>query len=308
MSDTFFTTSPNWALYIIPYFFVGGIAGGVFFLAALLEWFGEPHDRPVIRIAYYVAFIGAILSGVLLTIDLGRPLRFWHMLFESHRLPAPMFKPWSPMSFGAWILALFGLVAMLAAIGAWSEAGRLQRPALHLLHTPIAGKILSLVGGVLGFFLAGYTGVLLSVTNRPIWADSNLVGLLFLLSGASCAAATLILLAERQGGFRSTVGWLARFDAAALVLEAIALVAFVISLGSVARVWISPWGLLLLIGVVGLGILIPLALHWRPGRFSRWAARPLVTGAVLVLVGGFLLRVVILIASDVIGPQRFTRG
>ena len=49
MSDTFFTASPHWTWFIILYFFVGGIAGGGYFLAALLQWFGRPEDRPVIR-------------------------------------------------------------------------------------------------------------------------------------------------------------------------------------------------------------------------------------------------------------------
>src|SRR5438132_1017547 len=101
MSDTFFSGAPHWTWFIIPYFFVGGLAGGAYFLAALLEWFGRPDDRPVIRTGYRVAAVGAILSGLLLTIDLGRPLRFWHMLFQSANFPAILFQSWSPTSFGA---------------------------------------------------------------------------------------------------------------------------------------------------------------------------------------------------------------
>ena len=48
-----------------------------------------------------------------------------------------------------------------------------------------------MLGSIFGLFLAGYTGVLLAVTNRPIWADSTLLGLLFLVSGASTGAAAL---------------------------------------------------------------------------------------------------------------------
>jgi hypothetical protein len=69
------------------------------------------------------------------------------------------------------------------------------------------------------------------------------------------------------------------------VLELFALTAFVISLGQVARVLIGAWGALLLLGV-GLGIFAPLV---RP--------EPHVRAARLVLVGGFLLRTVVLLAS-----------
>ena len=108
MSDTFFSGAPHWTWFIIPYFFVGGLAGGAYFLAAALDWFGRPEDRPVVRTGYDVAAVGAILSGLLLTIDLGRPLRFWHMLFQSENLPALMFKGWSPISFGAWAILQIG--------------------------------------------------------------------------------------------------------------------------------------------------------------------------------------------------------
>ena len=94
MSDTFFTTAPHWRWLIVLYFFVGGIAGGSFFLAAMLDLFGAPRDRPTMRVGYYVAFVGAVLSGILLTWDLDRPERFWHMLIQSER-GIPMFKYWS---------------------------------------------------------------------------------------------------------------------------------------------------------------------------------------------------------------------
>src|SRR3989449_10624957 len=148
MSDTFFSGAPHWTWFIIPYFFVGGLAGGAYFLAALLEWFGRPDDRPVIRTGYRVAAVGAILSGLLLTIDLGRPLRFWHMLFQSANFPVIMFKSWSPISFGAWAILLFGLFSVLSALGAMAEEGRLQNPALRAVRGVIRGGIAKLVAGI----------------------------------------------------------------------------------------------------------------------------------------------------------------
>src|SRR5881296_4637809 len=207
MSDTFFSGAPHWRWLIILYFFVGGLAGGACFLAALLDWFGRPEDRPVVRTGYYVAAWGAIISGLLLTIDLGRPLRFWHMLFQSANLPALMFKGWSPISFGAWAILLFGLFSVLSALGARAEEGRLRNAALRAVGGVVRGglaKLVSGVGGILGFFIAGYTGVLLSVTNRPIWADSPWLGALFLASGASTAAAWLSLLGPRRGAAESS--------------------------------------------------------------------------------------------------------
>ncbi len=275
MSDTFFSGAPHWTWFIIPYFFIGGLAGGAYFLAAILEWFGRPDDRAVVRTGYDVAAVGALVSGFLLTIDLGQPLRFWHMLFQSENFPAIVFKPWSPISFGAWAILLFGLFSVLSALGARAEEGRLRNPVLRAVGTAVRGralaKVIAAVGGLFGFFVAGYTGVLLTVTNRPIWADSPWLGALFVASGASTGAATLILLAPG--------------------------VAFLISLGSVNRVWVSFWGLLLLVGVIGAGIVAPLRLHANPARAAR-----------LVLLGGFLLRITVLLASEGIERYRVAAG
>jgi formate-dependent nitrite reductase membrane component NrfD len=295
--DTFFTASPHWTWFIIPYFFVGGIAGGAFFVAALLQWFGRPEDQPVIRTGYSIAFWGAIISGALLTLDLGRPLRFWHMLFQSENFPKLMFKSWSPISFGAWAILLFGACAALSMLGAWSEEGRVRAPGAQLLQSStLLAKLIAGLGGVFGFFVAGYTGVLLAVTNRPIWADSPWLGALFLASGASTGAAALMLFTRHRNPSANSIRWLASFDTQALVVELILLIVFIVSLGAVAKVWLSFWGLVLLVGVVGAGIVWPLRLHFTPTAAGTGFRNP----AVMVLLGGFLLRVTVLLASNAI--------
>lgn len=303
MPDTFFTASPEWGWYITFYFFVGGIAGGAFFLASLLLMFGGPQDRPIVHLGYYTAFVGAIISGALLTLDLTRPLRFWHMLIESNT-GQPIFKAWSPMSVGAWGLLLFGFFAFLATVGSLAEEGRITWVPIRKASTvafarPLA-VLVGILGSLMGFFLAGYTGVLLSVTNRPLWADSNFVGALFLISATSTGAACLLLLARWRGsGHPSSIHWLSRIDRGALGLELLALIVFVVSLrtvlGSVAPAWLGAWGAVLALGVVGLGILAPLAMEARAGgRVDRRLA----TAAVLVLVGGLLLRAAIIFSSE----------
>src|SRR5207247_10697390 len=120
------------------------------------------------------------------------------------------------------------------------------------------GKLVAGISALLGFSLAGYTGILLSVTNRPIWADSPWLGALFLASGASTGAATLILLAPGRGATERSLAWLSSFDSQALVVELLILVVFIVSLGSVNRVWLSLCGswLVLVVGVVVLGLLV----------------------------------------------------
>ena len=84
---------PNWGWWIVLYFFVGGVTGGVYFAAAWLDLFGDNNDRAAVRVGHLLAFPLIILSAVFLIVDLGQPLRFWHMLFESEHFPQPILKP-----------------------------------------------------------------------------------------------------------------------------------------------------------------------------------------------------------------------
>src|SRR5919201_800099 len=295
MPSTFFTEPPHWRWLIILYFFIGGLAGLCYVLASMIDLVGRATDRPLARLGHLISFPAVVVCGILLTADLGRPERFWHMLLQSATW-RPMLKTYSPMSFGAWGLMVFGGFAFLSFLGALGEDERLHR--FSFLRPPsVIGTIVSVLGGLAGFFLVSYTGVLLAVTNRPIWSDTTLLGAVFLVSSASTSIALLLLLGSRRrfvlGGLRA----LQRFDTFVLVLELIALVALVVSLGSVARVWLSAWGVLLVLGVVGLGIVVPLLLHVRAHTPFSTAAR---AAAVLVLVGGFLLRVVIVLSSEAI--------
>ena len=317
VSDTFFTAAAHWTWWIILYFFIGGIAGTAFFLASMLHLFSRqsavvghaaiashesrlgPPPRPIVALGYYLAFIGVLVSGLLLTIDLNRPLRFWHMLIENHTW-RPMFKLWEPMSTGAWALLLFGLFAFLAALAALSEdrpnIRLLQAEPVRLLRRRVPSAIIAVLGSIFGLYIAGYTGVLLAVTNRPIWADSQLLGLLFLLSAGSTGPAALILLGQRRlAADPASLRWLIWFDWIVVILELVVLVVFLISLGSVVRVFLDWWGLVLLVGVVGVGILLPLFLHPRHGEEDLESC---VRIAGFVLVGGFLLRTVMLLSSE----------
>src|SRR5262249_14908155 len=178
-------------------FFLGGLAGGCYFLAAVIDVIGRREDRPLARLGYYIAFPCVVISGMLLTLDLGRPLRFWHMLIESNTY-RPMFKYWSPMSVGVWALVIFGLFSFLSFLAALAEDERIA--GLRNLRPPSApGTVISVLGALFGLYIAGYTGVLLAVTNRPIWADTPLLGMLFMFSAASTSSALIILLSHRSG-------------------------------------------------------------------------------------------------------------
>src|SRR6185503_6179528 len=158
-----FVRAPEWTWYILFYFFFAGLSGGSYFLASLMRVVGRPEDEPAARVGCYVAFIALLPCPVLLTLDLGQPLRFWHMLVNtSPDDTGPIFKYWSPMSVGAWALVVFGAFATVSFGDALVRDGHLR--FLSWLFAPLRsplGRLWHLVGGLLGLFIAGYTGILL---------------------------------------------------------------------------------------------------------------------------------------------------
>jgi formate-dependent nitrite reductase membrane component NrfD len=231
---------------------------------------------------------------VLLTVDLGQPLRFWHMLFQSQNFPALMFKPYSPMSFGVAILSVFGVVAFLSFVDAvFGKSGWWHAPA-----NPI-GKVISAVGAVAGLALAGYTGVLLNVNNEPVWGNSPWISALFVFSGLSTGIAVLLLLARRLSV--TTVEKLSEADNYMMLFELITLVVFLATLGALGSRFIFGTPTVYLFGVViVVGVLVPLAIHWRP-RLAGGIRSASVLASVLVLIGGFVLRWAVLAAPQGIG-------
>lgn len=293
-SDTFFTQPPSWHWLVVFYFFFGGISAGAFVFAAMLDLFGRASDRPMARLGYLVSFPALVVCPPLLILDLSRPERFWHMMLQNHTF-TPMIKLWSPMSIGSWGLMIFGVFVTLAFVGALAEV----RPSgifgrFAFLGRGTTAKVIGAVGVIPGFFVAGYTGVLLSVSNQPVWADSPMVGALFLLSAASTAAALLVWLGRSRAN-PASVSWLARMDAWVTILEIAAIVALLVTLGPVARVFLNAGVLLLGFVLVLLGLLVALILHYRP-RLLGASTLPVACAA--AVTSGLLLRAVIIFSAE----------
>jgi formate-dependent nitrite reductase membrane component NrfD len=296
MPNEHFVVAPGWTWYILLYFFFAGISGGAFVIGTMLRLWGSPEDAAASRLAFIISFPLLLICPILLTLDLGQPLRFWHMLVDVNS-GTPVFKAYSPMSLGAWGLTLFGLfsfVMFLAAVGEgrylrWrvlAGAGRVMNSAL--------GKAFMVLGALFGFFVAAYTGVLLAVSNQPVWSDTWTLGGLFVASGLSGAAASILLLSRRRREAAVTEGKLMEADRYFIILELVLIVLFLVTLGGlISKVlgggWIVLW-LIVLIGTV-----VPLVAEWRP-RMVRQL--PPVVVPVLVLVGVLALRAVIIFSAQ----------
>jgi formate-dependent nitrite reductase membrane component NrfD len=314
----YWVDDPQWGWWIILYFYLGGIAAGAYFMSTLVELVGSEEDRELPRIGYWLAFPLVLLCAVFLILDLQLPGRFWHMLLKSEVMGdaldagwplsgagwslfwhVPMFKVWSPMSIGSWALTVLGICCGLSFLGSFSSDGILVR----VLRRGIIGRALQIVGSIAGFFVAAYTGSLLTATNQPMWSDSVWIAPLFLTSAASTSIAAILLIARWQHiGSEATLHRLENADLWALCLELIVFAAFLASLGGdLVPVLATLNGKLLVIGTLFVGLLMPLAIHLRLGMDGRWS---LPAAAACALLGGFILRYGILKTP----PELLKRG
>jgi protein NrfD len=291
---SFEAQAPHWEWYYVAlYFFVVGVSAGAYFIGSLVELFGSEKQHEISRIAFYLAFPPLLVTPILLIADLGRPERFWHLFFYI-KGNIPYVNLQSPMSAGSWALLVFGVFTLLSFLDNLVAEGRLKFAPFANLYNRVPRKVYALIGSAAGFFVAGYTGMLLNITARPLWAATDpLLGSLFIASGGSTGAAAIALvMAWRKMTSSDTFKPLEAFDRVAMIVELVLIVVVIIAAGQFATpLFRGSYALMFWGGTVALGILIPLGLKWyarRPGTASNSLV---MLTSILILFGGALLRI-----------------
>jgi Ni/Fe-hydrogenase subunit HybB-like protein len=238
------TKVPDWHGLVAWDLLFNNLATGLFLTAAAGDLLAPEAFTPVARVAYPLALLLLLTELVLLTLDLGDPLRFHHML--------RVFKPSSPMSLGTWCLTAFSFPLAAAALLSVLPGGG---PALEWARK---GAVVLALVPALG---AGvYKGVLLSTTAQPGWRDARWLGGYLANSALLLGCAELLALAIFTGQERATAV-LRPALAILLVLNAVALFLLLAELRqALARIFTPgqrwQFGLLTL----GVGMLAPLCL------------------------------------------------
>jgi len=289
-----FAAPPNWEWWILAYFFFGGISGGSYAIGTLLRLVGTPDDQRAARIAFIASFLALLPCPLFLIADLGQPLRFINMLLDAGS-GGLSFKPWSPMSLGSWALLAFGLFSFVSFLGAVAEGGwHAADPIARILRGTV-GAVWNVIGTALGLFVCGYTGVLLAVSNQPVWSDGWPLGGVFLASSLTGAAALLLLLARsRRDVDAGTAVRLELADRNFVILEVVLIAVFLVTvavagtIGKMSGVWLLLWL------VVALGLVAPFVFSRLDGA-RRWAP---VTAPILALLGVLALRALVIFSAQ----------
>ena len=280
-----------WGPMIAWYLFLAGASAGAFLTSAFVE--AKYPESVKMRVAGRIIapiFVGIGLLMLMLDAEAGlhNPLRFFWLISN----------PGSVMTLGVYFICVFMPVALVSAL-------------LEVLKKRVP-KWLTWIGIVFAFAVAAYTGFLLGVVKAfPLW-NNAVLPILFVVSALSAglAATSLVgLLVDRE---RFEQMWLIKKShviLSAIEMVVLATMLVIVSAGSfegAASVYslvagqYAPafWG-----GIVLLGLVAPFLIEGYPVFIAKRVETSTtsmvvsVIGEAGVLVGGFMLRLLVILAA-----------
>jgi formate-dependent nitrite reductase membrane component NrfD len=308
MQEELFTSGRNlphidpsleiWHWPISVYLFLGGLAAGLLFFAGLITVLGKDKEYPTsVKFASIISPIALTLGLLALFYDLTHKLYFWR-LYTTIRIE-------SPMSWGAWVLLIITPISFLWVMSYYSELfpkWKLNFEFLNTFEKFLKKNRMYMAYALipLSIILGIYTGILLSAFNaRPLW-NNAILGPLFLISGLSTGAATIILLSKstKERHFFSKI------DLGLVIIELGLIIHMLMGMYAGSEVQLEA--MQLLIGgeftmmffgfVIILGLIVPAIMEFLElGGFKIPVAVP----ALLILLGGLILRFVMVEAGQI---------
>lgn len=297
----------TWGILLAGYLFLGGMAGGSYAVGALADLLKKGKYKVLSKSGVYVSLFSIIVGLVLLVLDLKRfevaPLGI---------LNAYRNFPGSILTVGTWIISGFTIISLLTVVLWYLEGCSLVR------------KLVEIVGLVLGVSTAAYTGLLLAFSRgHPFWTSPYLPWT-FVVSGTLTGLAMALFMIPIFAVFmprafrefrklyddkRQLALMLAESQGYITVLILIELALVIVELGTGhghATVLLTGAGVSLAFYVyLLLGLIAPLGIAYYTGKLmsagrERWMILFSLSGFILVLIGGFLLRYVILTAGQIL--------
>ncbi|RDB57645.1 hypothetical protein C1879_06980 [Paraeggerthella hongkongensis] len=289
-----------WEPPIALYLFLGGLAGGVLFLAAIFNSFVVPGHAEVFALPVLVALGCVALGCVFLIVDLGQPGVFWRVWTTSKSI----------IKWGATFLVIASVLALVFFLAFVGDALPVLAGLSDLLKP--AADFSLLVAGFFGLCIMMYTGIMLSTLKAHAFWATPALPVLFTISAISTGCAAIVL---------SIGGWPAAFslesfvvsevvleilhvaDIVLVIAELIVLLTMILSFAgagnvtakAAARRWVrGSYAGLFWVGMVGLGLVVPLLMYLGGGHSP--AAQ--VVAPILVLCGGCLLRFMVVNTDD----------
>lgn len=277
---------------IVAYLFLGGMGAGACAVLSVLSivllrsksrTFGTRAlasipCRRLFGFGFLLAAAVCAVGAFCLLADMRRPDEVLVLLVS------PTF---TVVSVGAYVLAATILCAVVSGL-AWLGVFKIRRTTLRLIAT---------VQVVLALAVMTYTALLLMTFWSVPFFSTPLIIALFLASSLSCGTAAVVLFAivtRVWENFAVSMRRLALADAVIIAVEALVLTAFVlvscqVAPESAARLIGGELAVAFWAGLVAAGLAVPFVLYVAECAVPAARVNPLLP-AVLVLVGGFVLR------------------
>ena len=287
-----------WHWHIPLYLFLGGLAAGILFFAALYTIMGREKQMPTaVKWATFIVPVALVLGLMALFFDLKHQLFFWQ-LYTTVRIE-------SPMSWGAWVLMFITPLSMVwaasyikEAIPSWQWKFKImeQGEALVIKYRKVIAWILLGLSVILGI----YTGILLSAFNaRPLW-NTSILGPLFLVSGMSTGAAVIMWMSKDH--YERKI--MSMIDLVLIIVELFFIIHLFMGFLASTAVQIEAAELFLggeftvsfWVFVVILGLILPAILEILELRGYKI---PVASPAILILFGGLMFRFIMVEAGQI---------
>jgi tetrathionate reductase subunit C len=159
------------------YFYMTGLSAGSFILSTMAYGFGMQKYKPLGKVGVVLATLLLVLAPINLIIDLGQPLRFWHLLLY--------LQPTSPITWGTFLLTLYPLNCLI--YGSFMFAGNAKMT-----------RIFGLIGIPLAISVHGYTGFIMALGKAHALWNTALMPIYFLVSAMVSGIALMMLVVIMQ--------------------------------------------------------------------------------------------------------------
>ena len=273
----------NWMT--VVYFFLGGLSAGCYlFSVAANYWVKE--FKPLARIGALAAPISLAIGMLFLLIELGQPLRMWRLYLT--------FNPRSPVSWGSWFLIIF---FALSVVYAW----------FLIKGEEEKGKRVAYIGLPFALAVGTYTAIILALApGKELWRTA-LLPFLF-LNGGLISGIALIMLMSIGGQERALLSKLGKFVAYLVLLEVamifteiiVLLSHNVVAIMSAKLLLTGEYWLLFWVVEIFLGALIPVSILLFQNTKITTRAYVNGTAYVLLLVGIFIMRYILVMGGQTI--------
>ncbi|MBP1706780.1 MAG: padX1 [Chloroflexi bacterium] len=284
---TKYTQQTNWidgrGNFIAFAFFLGGISGGLFLASAFIDGISSSQSL----LGMFVAWLLSLGMGIAYMIHLTKPFRFWRMLSKPG-------TSWIARGF-IFIMLFIGFTFLTLVLSMWAP---------NATGVITAFKILA---GIFAFAQSIYTGFAVSyVSAIKIW-NSAILPILFVVCGFSGGLA--ILMGIVVGGSESQIMSVENVTRVTLISFAVILIVYLwnstysstAARDAVARMVGGSIASVFWVGVILLGVVIPIAISVATLFSHEPQVGLLIIATICEIIGGLTLRYVIL-KSGVYSP------